>query len=146
MRRQLILSLLVLLSACAPTIANRGNLVDPDKLAVIKQGTSTREDVIDKLGSPSHRSAFNDATWYYIGRRTKQYSFLDPKVTDQEIVTINFNEAGVVTTINKTGADAVADITPAPGATPSFGRETTWLQDLFGNVGRAGLPMGRGQR
>lgn len=146
MRRQLILSLLLALTACSPTIANRGNLLDPEKLATVKPGTSTRDDVVTILGSPSHIPAFDDATWYYIGRRTSQYSFLDPKVTDQEIVTIRFDAAGVVTAIDKTGKDTVADITPAPGATPSFGRETTWLQDLFGNVGRAGLPMGRNQR
>lgn len=146
MRRQLILSLLLACSACSPTVANRGNILDPDKLAAITQGTSTRDDVVNKLGSPSHRSAFDENTWYYIGRSTKQYSFLDPKVTDQEIVTIHFDQRGVVSTIEKTGRDAVADVTPAPGETPSFGHETTWLQDLFGNVGHAGLPMGKGQR
>ena len=146
MRRQLILSLLLAATACSPLIANRGNLVDPDKLATITAGTSTRDEVITKLGSPSHRSAFDENTWYYIGRRTRQYSFLDPKVTDQEILAIHFDAQGVVKSLDKTGKDNIAEITPAPGATPSFGRETTWLQDLFGNVGRAGMPMGKGQR
>lgn len=144
MFRQLVLSLLlVLCAACAPTLVTRGNLLDPDRLAAIAAGKSTRDDVVNKLGSPSHHSAFDDKIWYYVGRRTRQYSFLSPQVTEQEIVTIQFDDNGIVKSIGKTGKDAAADVSPAPGATPSFGRETTWMQDLFGNIGRAGAPISR---
>ncbi len=129
--------------ACSPTLATRGNLLDPEKLAEVKPGTTTREDVVNKLGSPTNRSAFDDKTWYYIGRRTRQYSFLDPKVTDQEVVTIHFDDNGVVKSMEKAGKDQIADISAAPGKTPSYGHETTWLQDLFGNIGRAGAPISR---
>ncbi|MEJ0063428.1 MAG: outer membrane protein assembly factor BamE [Alphaproteobacteria bacterium] len=133
--------LVAILAGCSPTIANRGNLLDADRIAQIKADTSTREDVIDKLGSPSHRSTFDDNTWYYIGRRTERYSFLDPEVTDQQIITIHFDDNGIVKTIEKTGKDEIANIDAAPGQTPSFGRDTSWIQDLFGNIGRAGTPM-----
>jgi outer membrane protein assembly factor BamE (lipoprotein component of BamABCDE complex) len=53
---KLLLSLLlvVIVSACAPVVANRGNILDDDKLAEIKTGESTREEVATKLGTPTH--------------------------------------------------------------------------------------------
>ena len=146
MRRQLILLLVLMCAACSPTVVNRGNQVDPERLAMIKVGSSTREEVITKLGSPTQRATFDENTWYYIGRQTKQYSFLDPSVTEQEIVTIHFDDHGVVKGIDKLGKEAIADITPSPDATPTYGRDTSWLQDLFGNVGHAGIPLGKGSR
>ncbi len=75
---------LLLLSACEPTMANRGNILDADKLAEIKPGESTREEVATKLGTPTQVSTFDDKTWYYMGRQTQQYSFLDPEVLQAE--------------------------------------------------------------
>lgn len=147
MRLQLIFAVLLLgLPACTPTLANRGNLLEPEKVASIKPGTSNRDNVLNTLGTPSARASFNDNTWYYIGQRTEQYSFLNPDVTDQQVITIKFDENGVVQSVDKAGKEAVASVTPAGGETPTFGNETTWLQDLFGNIGRAGMPIGKQQR
>ena len=144
MRPHILLALLFLaLPGCTPTEANRGNLLDPAKVAEIKAGQSTRDNVLGILGTPSARSSFNDNTWYYIGQRTEQYSFLNPDVTDQQVVTVKFNDEGVVQNIGTTGKDAIADIAPAGGETTTYGRETTWIQDLFGNIGRAGVPINR---
>jgi outer membrane protein assembly factor BamE (lipoprotein component of BamABCDE complex) len=147
MPRSIILLLAVMLGAgCAPTIANRGMQLDPDRLATLKIGSSTRDSVVNTLGTPSSRSSFNDNVWYYIGRRTEQQSFLDPEIVDQQIVTITFAEDGTVKAIDTTGKETTQTIRAAAGETPSYGTETTWIQDLFGNVGRAGIPSGRGQR
>lgn len=54
-----LLSFLVATTACAPTVANRGNILDLDVLAEIKPGTTTRE-VASKLGSPTVMSTFDD--------------------------------------------------------------------------------------
>lgn len=146
MRSQILLSFLLVaglaVAGCAPTLANRGTLLDPEKLATIKPG-STRDNVVTALGSPSSRGSFDENVWYYIGRRTKQTAFLDPDVTEQQIVTIRFTEDGLVKTIEKTGVEAAQDVAAAGGETATFGTETSWFQDLFGNIGRAGLPTGR---
>lgn len=144
MRTQLFSSLfLLVIAGCAPTLANRGTVIDPEKVATIKIGTSNRDSVLNTLGTPSARGSFDDNTWYYIGRHTQQYSFLDPEVTDQQIITIKYNDEGLVQTVETTGKEAITDVKAASGETPSFGHETTWLQDLFGNIGRAGVPLGK---
>lgn len=132
---------LLILGACAPSVVNRGNLLDPDKLAIIKPG-ATRDTVLAALGSPTVQGSFDDKDWYYVGRRTEQYAFLDPKVAEQHTVHIRFDDNGLVQAVEPLSPDAVQTVAAAPGATPSFGNEKTWVQDLFGNIGRAGLPTG----
>lgn len=144
MRPQLLFVFLALiLAACSPTVANRGNLLDPEKIASLKPGVSNRDSVLNTLGTPSARASFNDNTWYYIGQRTEQYSFMDPEVTEQQLLTVVFDENGVMQKLEQSGKDNIAAINPAAGATPTFGHETTWLQDLFGNIGRAGMPISK---
>jgi len=126
------------LAACTVSEDQRGNLPDPDKLAQVKPGTTTKTQVVKILGSPSSASTFDDAVWYYISRKTKQVAFLNPTVLDQQVYIVNFDDKGVVRNIDhKTLADG-ENITPAPGATPAPGREMTFLEQLIGNVGRFG--------
>jgi outer membrane protein assembly factor BamE (lipoprotein component of BamABCDE complex) len=131
-------ALALTLAGCAISEDQRGNLPDPDKLAEIKPGTTTKEQVIKILGSPSSASTFDDDTWYYISRKTKQVAFLSPTVLDQQVFIVDFNNQGVVKDIgHKTLADATP-VSPAPGATPAPGRELSFLEQLIGNIGRFG--------
>lgn len=128
-------SLLALgLAACEPTLATRGNILDSDKLAEIKPGLSTREDVMTRLGTPTQISTFDDKTWYYIGRETKQYSFLDPEVTKQRAVEIKFDDTGNVVSVSDLDLKDAADVNVVDRATPTYGRDDTFIKQLLGNL------------
>jgi outer membrane protein assembly factor BamE (lipoprotein component of BamABCDE complex) len=129
-----LLFLAALLGACEPVIANRGNILDADKLAEIKAGTSTREEVATKLGTPTQISTFDDKVWYYVGRQTQQYSFLDPEVVKQKAVEIRFDDQGVVTTVTDLNLAEAHDIEPVDRATPTYGRDDTFIKQLIGNL------------
>lgn len=122
------------LASCAPTVANRGNILDPDKLAEIKVGTSTREDVAGNLGTPTQVGTFDDKVWYYIGRQTEQYSFLDPEVLKQKAVEIRFNDEGVVSSVTDLDLAEAKDVQPIDRATPTYGRDDTFIKQLLGNL------------
>jgi outer membrane protein assembly factor BamE (lipoprotein component of BamABCDE complex) len=124
------------LAACAPTVDQRGNLPEPDKLAQIHPGTTTREQVTKILGTPSSTGVFDDKNWYYVSRRIKQVSFFDPDVLDQQVYIVNFDAAGVVRGVDHKDLKDGQDIEPAPGATPAPGRELTFLEQVLGNIGR----------
>jgi outer membrane protein assembly factor BamE (lipoprotein component of BamABCDE complex) len=124
------------LAGCAATIDNRGNLPEPERLAQIHPGTTTREQVAQILGTPSSTGVFDDKNWYYISRRTQQISFLDPDVLDQQVYIVNFDDKGVVRGLDHKDMKDGRDIEPAPGATPAPGRELTFLEQVLGNVGR----------
>ena len=140
----LILALAVLLGACEPTIANRGNIVDPDRLAEIKVGASTREEVATKLGTPTQVSTFDDKTWYYMGRQTEQYSFLDPEVLKQKAVEIKFDDNGTVTAVNDLDLSNAENVAMVERTTPTYGNDNTFIQQLIGNLGHVG-PMQKKQ-
>src|SRR6266851_2114109 len=54
------------LAACAPTVDQRGNLPEADKVAEIRPGATTRDEVAKILGTPSSTAVFDNKTWYYI--------------------------------------------------------------------------------
>jgi len=136
-------ALALLLCACEPTIANRGNILQPDKLAQVKAGKSTREEVVAALGTPTEVGTFDDKNWYYIGRQTEQYSFLDPEVLKQQAVQVRFNDDGVVAAVAFLDLSQARDIDPAAGETPTYGRSDTFIRQLLGDIARPTVPMSR---
>jgi outer membrane protein assembly factor BamE (lipoprotein component of BamABCDE complex) len=128
--------LALVLAGCAPTIDQRGNLPDEAKLATIKPGETTKETVTQVLGTPSSVSTFNDKTWYYISRRTEQTAFFSPEVIDQQVVSVGFDDGGVVRDIERHGLADGRPIEPSPRVTPSAGRELGLFEQLIGNLGR----------
>jgi outer membrane protein assembly factor BamE (lipoprotein component of BamABCDE complex) len=134
----------VMLAGCTISEDQRGNLPDPDKLAEVHPGTTSKAQVVKILGSPSSASAFDDDVWYYISRKTKQVAFFSPTVLDQQVFIVDFDDKGIVKDVgHKTLADG-APISPAPGATPSPGRELSFMEQLIGNIGRFGGGSGAG--
>jgi len=131
-------ALATLLAGCASDVNQHGKLPDPDKITSIKPGTSTKNDIIKLLGSPSAASTFDDKTWYYISRRTEQVAFFQPKVLDQQVFIVDFDDSGVVRDVDHRSLADGRTIPMAPGATPAPGRELSFLEQLIGNVGRFG--------
>jgi outer membrane protein assembly factor BamE (lipoprotein component of BamABCDE complex) len=129
-----IIVLAALLSGCEPTIANRGNIIDPEKLSEIKAGASTREEVAANLGTPTIVSTFDDKIWYYAGRQTEQYSFLDPEIMKQKVIEVKFDDQGVVTTIDNLDLSKEKDIDPVDRETPTYGNDDTFIKQLLGNL------------
>jgi outer membrane protein assembly factor BamE (lipoprotein component of BamABCDE complex) len=124
------------LAACSPFVATRGNLVDGDHLAQVREGQS-REEVQKVLGTPSVVSEFNENVWYYVGRRTQQTAFFTPDVVEQRIVKVSFNDAGTVSQVQQVeGMDVNRAVTPVGRETPTAGRELSFLQQFLGNLTR----------
>ncbi len=133
-----------LIAACAPDIEQRGNLPTHDELAAIHPGTTTKDQVVKILGTPSSVGIFDNQSWYYISNRTKQVAFFLPDTLDQQVYVVNFNSKGVVEAVEHRGLKDAREITPAPGATPAPGRELTFLEQIIGNLGRFNGSSGGG--
>ncbi len=129
-------AMIATVSACAPNVATRGNLPDPDRLAEIVPGEASRDDVAILLGSPSSAATFGDEIWYYIAARVETVAFNEPEVIDQQVVAIRFGEDGLVAAIDTYGMDDARAVEIVDRVTPTSGKEITILQQLIGNVGR----------
>ncbi len=130
------LSTAIILAGCAATVEQRGNLPPRDELAEIHPGKTTKDQVVKILGSPSSVGVFNDRSWYYISRRTKQTAFFDPSVLDQEVYVVDFNDDGVVQAVDHKTLKDGQDVTPVARTTPAPGRQLTFLEQLIGNLGK----------
>lgn len=139
----LILAALLATSACAPTVANRGNMVKDHQLVTLQPGTSTKSDVLRALGSPTTQDAFDENQWYYIGQVTSKKGVLDPKVTDERIILVSFDTEGTMQTIKDVGGDRES-IPFERRKTPTSGNEVTVMQQFFGNLGRFNSETMRG--
>jgi outer membrane protein assembly factor BamE (lipoprotein component of BamABCDE complex) len=126
----------LMLAGCTPIIANRGNMLDEDRIAQVKTGSSSKNDVFEALGSPSVVSTFDDNTWYYVGQRTEREAFFKPVVTDRKLIAVQFDDTDHVKSMDRVGLDQAVDIEPLEQTTPAVGREITFMEQLIGNVGR----------
>jgi outer membrane protein assembly factor BamE (lipoprotein component of BamABCDE complex) len=139
-----VISSIAVITGCARDVEQRGNLPPQDKMAEINPGSTTKEEVIKVLGSPSSTSVFNDKTWYYISRRTGQFSFFDPTVLDQQVYIITFDDQGIVQSIGHKSSEDGKEITPVARATPAPGREVSFLEQVIGNLGKFNSSSGGG--
>ena len=83
---------------------------------------------------------FDPNEWYYLSRNTAQLAFRDPKVTDQTVLRIRFDQAGNVTSVEKTGKELIAKVEPSDDKTPTLGRKRSFFDELFGNIGTISQP------
>jgi len=114
----------------------RGNRVDAEQLRELTPGTSTRADVTALIGSPTVRAPFDDNTWIYISETTQSRVGRMPAVLAQEVVVLTFSEDGVLREIDKKTKDDSMPVDVVSRTTPSPGTEASFLQQLFGNIGR----------
>ena len=124
------------LAGCAPIVDTRGTLVDSERMATVKVGQSGREQVLQSLGSPSATALFDDEVWYYIGKRTETLAFFAPEVLEQQVVVVRFDRDGVVSAIEKLNKEDGNQVQLVQRTTPTAGAEMTFLQQMFGNLGR----------
>jgi outer membrane protein assembly factor BamE (lipoprotein component of BamABCDE complex) len=127
---------LALMAACAPTSSYQGFQAIDKTPADVKVGEDNRTTVLAKLGTPTASSTFDKDTWFYMTQVSSKTAFYHPHVTKRDVVAISFTK----------GADQVAAVdtyTLKDGrviayngrATPTRGRQMTFLEELFGNIG-----------
>lgn len=125
------------LSGCFfATIDSQGYVPDEGALERVKAGEQTRDDVAQLLGTPSSIVPFSDDTWVYISRKVSTLAFLDPKVLEQNVVVVQFDQGGVVQDVRRYTLEDGKAIDPVTRKTPSPGKELTFLDQLIGNIGR----------
>lgn len=132
------LGLLLGAGACTPVRGHQGYIVDADLVNSVQPGVDNRQSVQATLGRPSFVGQFDQSEWFYIARDSRNLAFNNPKVHDQLTLKISFDQAGVVRAVGKGGVEQVASISPSDKSTPTLGRNKSFFQELFGNIGSVG--------
>jgi outer membrane protein assembly factor BamE (lipoprotein component of BamABCDE complex) len=128
------------LSACAGLRDHKGFVIDQTLADAIQVGVDNKDSVAKTLGRPTFTGQFDPNDWYYVSRDTAQFAFRDPKVQQQTILRVQFDQAGNVVAVNKTGKELIAQVDPSGDKTPTLGRQRSFFDELFGNIGSISQP------
>ena len=130
----------LLVTGCTQLKGRQGYIADPVLTAAITAGVDNRESVEKTLGRPTFVGQFADNDWYYLSRETRALAFANPRPVKQEVLHVRFDAAGNVATVDRTGLEQVARISPEGDKTPTLGRDRSFFEDIFGNIGTVGAP------
>ena len=133
-----LLSAALLSSACTRIKDRQGHLLDETLIAAIQPGVDNRDSVAATLGRPTFTGQFDQRDWYYVSRETEQLAFAMPKPSAQTVLHVRFDDAGNVVSVQRSGLEQVASITPTDAETPTLGRDRSFFEELFGNIGTVG--------
>jgi len=140
----LVIAGLGLLGGCAGINNHRGAVIDQELASAIQVGVDNKDSVAKTLGRPSFTGQFNENDWYYVSRDTKTVAFRNPGVTAQTVLQVRFDQAGNVVAVNRTGRELIASVDPTNAKTPTLGRQRSFFDELFGNIGTVGsAPTGQ---
>jgi outer membrane protein assembly factor BamE (lipoprotein component of BamABCDE complex) len=87
----------IALSGCTTgEVFHQGYVVDQTALELTPVGSS-REQVLLSLGTPSTTATFDNEVFYYVSqKRTRAAMFMKPKLVDQSVLAVYFDEEGTV--------------------------------------------------
>lgn len=135
-----VVGLALALSACAGARDHKGFVLDPTLTDAIQVGVDNKDSVTRTIGRPTFTSQWDPNEWYYLSRNIATLAFRDPKVTEQTVLRIRFDQAGNVASVEKTGKDQIAKVDPSDDKTPTLGRQRSFFEELFGNIGTISQP------
>ncbi|MDD3798637.1 MAG: outer membrane protein assembly factor BamE [Novosphingobium sp.] len=127
-----------LAAGCTTIKEKRGYLPEEVLLDSVHPGIDNKQSVEGTLGQPTFASQYGADTWYYVSSDTRQKPFRSPKIKDHSVFAVHFDRAGNVTAVDRSGMEQVVKLDPESDKTKTLGKDRTFLQDLFGNIGAVG--------
>lgn len=131
-------AVLAALAGCTSIRDHRGYLVDAALVDSVQPGVDNKASVERTLGRPTFVSQFGDPAWYYVSVDTKQPPFARPRTTGELVLRVTFDQAGNVRALERRGMERVVRLDPDGHKTPTLGRDRSFFEDLFGNIGAVG--------
>lgn len=124
------------LMACAPVYENHGFVPSDEELALVEVGKDTREVVAATVGKPAASGLLNDVGWFYVQSTYKRIGAYAPKEVDRQVVSITFDDAGVVENVERFGLDHGRVVAISRRVTDSNIKGVSFLRQLFSSLGR----------
>lgn len=123
---------------CTAIRDHRGYIFDPALSDAIQPGIDNKQSVEGTLGHPSFASQYGPSVYYYVSSTTEQRVFGLPQTEQHKVLKVAFDDSGTVTSVTNGGMDDVRKISPDGDQTETMGRDRSFIEDLFGNIGSVG--------
>lgn len=130
-----VLSGFFFLSSCLVETESRGYIFENNFVDDISAGKTSKQDILDNMGSPSTTSDLNKEAWFYIFSKFEKVSFLHKKITEHSVVEIDFTE-DIVTAVNKYSIDDIKNIKINTDSSVSDLNDISPLEQFLGNIGK----------
>ena len=139
-----VITALSLSSGCTRLKSHQGYIGDQTLLSSVQPGVDNKESVQASLGRPTFVGQFDQNDWYYYSRDAKQLAFSQPVAENQYVLKVRFDQAGNVASVSQTGKELISKISREGDKTPTLGRDTSFFEEIFGNIGAVGAGGGQG--
>jgi outer membrane protein assembly factor BamE (lipoprotein component of BamABCDE complex) len=118
-----------------------GYVIDPEAVELVPVGSS-REQVLLSLGTPSTTATFDNEVLYYISqKRVRSVAFMNPRLTDQQVLAVYLGEDGRVTNIAHYGLQDGKVFDFISRTTPTGGKDQSFVSQLITGVAGRGAPQ-----
>ncbi len=131
----------LVIGACAPILSRHGFVMDENAKIKVEPQTDTKTSLISRYGNPTQIAMFDQETWYYISSQLSQKAFFKPKTIERQITAISFEDGESVSEVKQYALEDGRIISYDKNKTPTRGREVTFLEQIFGSVGRAPVQL-----
>ena len=122
--------------ACTPLVKNHGYIPEEQDLARIVVGQDTRESVTSIVGPPTSGGVLNGSGFYYVQSKFRTLGAFAPQEVEREVVAISFNDAGVVTNIERFGLENGQVVALSRRVTDTGVQDSTFIRQLLSSLGQ----------
>jgi outer membrane protein assembly factor BamE (lipoprotein component of BamABCDE complex) len=140
----LAVSLLTGTSACTRIKDVKGYIADDQLIATLQPGVDNKSSVQKTLGRPTVISEVDPNRWYYVSQLTQQLAFLRPKPKSHQVLAVSFDAKGNLVKTQKLGLDQIVSVDASGDKTPTRGKESSFWDNIFGDIGRYSPGGGEG--
>lgn len=136
LRRGVAVVALVALTACTTQYRNHGYAPTDAQLAEVLVGVDTRDTVADVVGPPTASGVLNEGGFFYVQSRFRLFGPLEPREIEREVVAIRFDSNDVVSNVERFGLENGRVVALSRRVTQDNVRDTTFIRQLLGSIGR----------
>lgn len=131
----------LLFVGCAPIVSHHGFVVDNEDTLKIDKATDNKTTLLSRLGNPSQVGLFDEEVWYYISSIQSQKAFYKTTTKERKITAIRFDDLENVSDVTTLALKDGRVVNYDKRKTPTRGREVTFLEQIFGSIGRSPVTL-----
>ena len=127
---------LVGLAGCGERVSDHGQFINESDLATIAIGSSTRADIVQRLGQPSFEGAFDPNKLYYISQHMVEPAGGNKTTKNRVIYMFTINSENKLQSIDLMDEKSGLNIAHIDEKTPTPGDTYGVIEQIFSNLRR----------
>ena len=125
----------LLVFSCAPITKVSGYVPMQMELEQLRVGSSTKQEVLKKLGEPLNYEGDPSGTLLFVQQKVETLAFLRPRVSERAVIKLTFNDNDILSSVEKSSSINNEPFKIEEQFVVSKGRKLSFWQQMFGNIG-----------